>query len=132
MLECYWSDKIAIVWTTEQVHRAANEIEMALTEQEAKRVLEVMFNRHDPQYGLKWEDITNHIQDRVLGRKLSKRELSRFIHKDILTSINQTSGAGDSSRSCSHQPTTPKEPESSQVSALSLHVPSVAGMTPPQ
>ena len=85
MLECYWSDKIAIVWTTEQVHRAANEIEMALTEQEAKRVLEVMFNRHDPQYGLKWEDITNHIQDRVLGRKLSKRELNRFIQHDNLT-----------------------------------------------
>lgn len=84
-LERYWSDKIAIVWTAEQVHRAANECEVALTDEEARRALEKVLDRHDRQYSLKWEDITNHIQDRVLGRKLTISELHRFIHADIIT-----------------------------------------------
>jgi len=92
-LERYWSDRMAIIWTTEQVHRAANECEVALTEQQARLTLDKMFDRHDPQYGLKWEDITNHIQDRVLGRKLTKRELHRFIHKDIITIQKPTKGS---------------------------------------
>jgi len=85
ILEAFWSDKIAIVWTTQDVHRAANERELALTEEEARHVLQRMLDRHDAQYGLKWADITAYIEDRVLGRKLTKRDLSRFIHKDIVT-----------------------------------------------
>jgi hypothetical protein len=85
ILDAFWADKIAIVWTTQQVHRAANELEMALTEEEARNVLQRVFDRHDPQYGLKWQDITAFIEDRVLGRKLTKRELHQFIHKDVIT-----------------------------------------------
>jgi hypothetical protein len=83
--EEFWSEKIAIIWTTEDVHRAANERDLALTENEARQVLRYMCDHHNAQYGLKWADITAHIEDCVLGRKLTKRELSRFIHKDIIT-----------------------------------------------
>jgi hypothetical protein len=91
-LERYWSDKIAILWTTEDIHRAANERELALTEQEARGLLRDLFDHHNAQYGLKWEDITTLLEDRVLGRNLSKREIDRFVHRDIIT-INTRSRA---------------------------------------
>lgn len=85
ILRRYWRDKIALVWSAEDVHRAANEKEVALTEREAIQVLQTLLNQHNAQYGLKWEDITTHIQDNVLGRNLSKREIHKFLHKDKLT-----------------------------------------------
>ena len=67
------------------MHRAANEVEVALTEKEAITVLETLHRQHNPQYGLKWEDLTAHITENVLGRKLNKRELHQFVHHDKLT-----------------------------------------------
>ena len=85
ILKRYWQNKIAIVWRTEDVHRAANEVEVALTEKEAMTVLETLHRQHNPQYGLKWEDITTHIKENVLGRKLTKREVLKFVSHDKLT-----------------------------------------------
>jgi hypothetical protein len=84
-LQRYWSDKIAIVWTIEQIHRAANERELALTNAEAPQVLKHLRDLHNPQYGIKWSDIPDFIDEYVLGRKLTKRELHNFVHRDILT-----------------------------------------------
>ena|SRR5579859_1654227 len=85
ILKKCWRDKIAIVWSTRQVHRAANELELALREGEAIQVLHTLLDRHDPQLGLRWEDITGHIEAHVLGRKLTKHEIKRFVEKDIIT-----------------------------------------------
>ena len=85
ILKRYWQNKIAIVWKTEDVHRAANEVEVALTEKEAMTVLETLHRQHNPQYGLRWEDITTHIKENVLGRKLTKREVRKFVQQDKLT-----------------------------------------------
>ncbi len=85
ILEQFWSDKMAIIWDTEDVHRAANESEVALTHQEAGTVLHTLHEQHNAQYGLKWQDFTDHIQENGLGRKLTKTELKNFINKDKLT-----------------------------------------------
>jgi len=85
ILTRYWRNKIAIVWDTEDVHRAANEREVALTEREAVQVLQTLHNQHNAQCGLKWEDIITHIEEHVLGRKLTKREVRLFVHHDKLT-----------------------------------------------
>jgi hypothetical protein len=85
ILKRYWQDKIAIIWKTEDVHRAANECEVALTEREAMTVLETLHLQHNPQLGLRWEDLTAHIKENVLGRKLNKREVHKFVHRDKLT-----------------------------------------------
>ena len=85
ILKRYWQDKIAIVWRTTDVHRAANELRLALTEEEARTVLETLHRQHNPQLGLRWEDITGHIEAHVLGRKLTQREVSRFVKDDKLT-----------------------------------------------
>ena len=85
IIQRYFSDKIIIVWKTEDVHRAANELEVALTEKEAMTILETLHRQHNPQYGLRWEDITTHIKENVLGRKLTKREVLKFVSHDKLT-----------------------------------------------
>ena len=85
ILKRYLSDKVLIVWKTEDVHRAANELEVALTEKEAMTVLETLHRQHNPQLGLRWEDLTGHIEAQVLGRKLTKREVKRFVVHDRLT-----------------------------------------------
>lgn len=85
LLEKYWSDKIALVWTAEDVFRAANERELPVTPEEARQVLNHLLDNHDAQYGLKWQDITDYIDERVLGRAMTKREIHRFVHKDIIT-----------------------------------------------
>jgi len=85
ILSRYWRNKIAIIWETEDVHRAANERELALTENEAIRVLQTLHSQHNAQYGLRWEDITTHIQDKALGRKLTQREVNKFVQHDKLT-----------------------------------------------
>ena len=85
ILQRYWRTRMALVWMVEDVHRAANELEVVLTNLEAIQVLETLLNQHNAQYGIKWEDLTTHIEDRVLGRKMTKREVARFVHRDILT-----------------------------------------------
>ncbi|MEI7733200.1 MAG: hypothetical protein WCO56_26755 [Verrucomicrobiota bacterium] len=85
LLEKYWQDKIALVWTTQQVHRAANEIETVLTEAEAIEILQDLYQHHNPQYGLRWSDLTDYIKDSDLGRTLTKAELNRFVYHDQIT-----------------------------------------------
>ena len=88
ILKNYWRDKMALVWEVEDVHRAANEKEVALTNAEAVKILQTLHTQHNEQYGIKWEDLTSHIEDKVLGRRLTRKEVHRFVHHDILT-INQ-------------------------------------------
>jgi hypothetical protein len=85
ILKHYWRDKIALVWETEDVHRAANERETVLTEDEAVKVLQEVLDNHDAQSGVCWQTLTDTIEDKGLGRDMTKLELRRFIHKDILT-----------------------------------------------
>jgi hypothetical protein len=85
ILTRYWGDKIALVWQVEDVHRAANEKEVALTNDEAIQILQTLLQQHNAQLGLKWEDLTAHIEENGLGRNLTKREIHKFVHKDKLT-----------------------------------------------
>jgi hypothetical protein len=84
ILTRFWRNKMALVWETAQVHRAANELELALTEKEAIQVLQTLHNQHNAQYGIRWEDITAHMEAHVLGRKLNKREVNQFVQHDKL------------------------------------------------
>jgi hypothetical protein len=85
VLERFWTRRIAIVWDVMDVHRAANEREVALTNREAVNVLRLLLQNHNKQYWLRWEDLTDYIDEHVLGRKLTRIELRRFLENDILT-----------------------------------------------
>ena len=84
LLNEYWADKIALVWTSKEVHRAANEVRTVLTEAEAREILGDLHHNYDAQYGLKWETVGEHIKLSGLGRDIKKRELHRFIHREVL------------------------------------------------
>jgi len=85
ILERFWHDKMALVWDTGDVHTAANEREVALTNHEAIKVLQELHHYHNKQYGIKWEDLTAYIEEHCLGRKLTKAELKRFVERNLLT-----------------------------------------------
>jgi hypothetical protein len=85
LLTDYWADRIALLWTTNDVHRAANEVRTVLTEQQARTILRTLHSDYRPQYGLEWADVTKAIEESGLGRDIRKRELHRLIHRDLLT-----------------------------------------------
>jgi hypothetical protein len=58
---------------------------VALTNQEAIKILQELHHYHNKQCGIKWEDLTSYIEEYALGRKLTKRELKRFVGKNLLT-----------------------------------------------
>ena len=84
-LDRFWTDKMALVWDVQDVHKAANEREFALTNKQAKDILEDLFYHHNKQLGLRWEDVTSYVEEYALGRKLTRAELKRFVEKNILT-----------------------------------------------
>jgi hypothetical protein len=84
ILERYWRTRIALVWTVDDVYRAANERSVAVTRTEAIEVLADLHCQHNMQCGIKWEDLITRIEDHGLGRKLTRAELHRFVHQDRL------------------------------------------------
>ena len=52
LLDQFWSDKMALVWEVRDVHTAANEREVALTNKEAIKVLQELHHYHNNQYGI--------------------------------------------------------------------------------
>lgn len=85
ILDRFWSNKMALVWDVQDVHTAANEREVALTNQQAIKVLQELHHHHNKQCGIKWVDVTSYIEEYALGRKLTKPELKRFVEKNVLT-----------------------------------------------
>ena len=84
LLNDYWADKIALLWSTKDVHRAANEAKTVLTEEQARTILRSLHDNYHAQYGLEWRDVIEAIQQSGLGRDIRKKELHRFIHRDVL------------------------------------------------
>jgi hypothetical protein len=85
ILDRFWTDKMALVWDVRDIHTAANEREVALTNKQANDILKDLFYHHNKQLGLRWSDLTSHIEEYALGRKLTRAELKRFVEKNILT-----------------------------------------------
>ena len=85
LLADYWADKIALLWTTKDVHRAANEMKTVLTEINAREILGHLHQQHNLQYGLRWSDVSEAVKLSGLGREIKAKELHRFIHRDVLT-----------------------------------------------
>jgi len=83
-LQKYWRNRIAIIWTVDDVYRAANERSLALSQQQAIAILQRFFASHNKQYGLQWSDLIDLILNSGLGRKMTRTELSRFINHDLV------------------------------------------------
>ena len=57
ILERFWSDKMALVWDVRDVHTAANQQGVALTNTEAIKVLQELHHYHDQQCGIQWRGV---------------------------------------------------------------------------
>ncbi len=85
LLECFWQDKAAIIWTTTHVHRAANENKIVLTEADAQSILRSFISNHHHQYGLCFSDLVKAIEESGLGRKILPAETRNLVLRSILT-----------------------------------------------
>ena len=85
ILTRYWRDKVAFVWTLQQIHRAANERSLAMTNAEAREILRKMSSEVDKLDGMSWWKLLDLIESNPKGRKLTTTELNRFINHDQIT-----------------------------------------------
>jgi hypothetical protein len=63
LFEDYWEDKIALVWTVDDVLDCADRIGIDITESHAKEVLDIVLHRHDANYGVSWDTFSEYIED---------------------------------------------------------------------
>ena len=62
VLAAYWVDKVAVVWTTEDVHSVQDDFDdkeqtSSLTEEQAQIILQKAFDKHDASEGITWESL---------------------------------------------------------------------------
>jgi hypothetical protein len=77
ILKKYWHDKMAIVWNSEDVHQAANQAGITLTDEEAAHVLQDLHEHHNVEYGLRWDDVVANVRQSGFGRRMTKQESKR-------------------------------------------------------
>ncbi len=58
----YWEDKVAVVWTTDDVHSIQDDFDenkqtSSLSEEQAISVLQKAFDNHDANDGITWEKL---------------------------------------------------------------------------
>ena len=88
ILEQFWTDRKAVVWEINDVHRAANERDLVFTNDEARTIFVKFmdsYNRYDRELGINWLRLMDIIDESCLGRKITPQELKRFLEKDIIT-----------------------------------------------
>jgi hypothetical protein len=85
ILQRYWRERMALVWEVADVHRAANERGRAVNKGEAAEVLQVLHRQHNPQIGLRWNDLWEHLDLYQPGRALTRSELKHFVERDQIT-----------------------------------------------
>jgi hypothetical protein len=85
LLARYGRDKFFITWTVQDVYRAGNEMEVAVTKADAIQVLDHLRHTYNSQHGVCWRNLTAYITEKVMGRPLTKREIKLFVEKDIIT-----------------------------------------------
>ena len=62
VLQKYWEDKVAVVWTTEDVHAVQDDFDenkqtSSLSEEQAESILIRAFDKHDANVGITWENL---------------------------------------------------------------------------
>ncbi len=62
VLARYWEDKVAVVWTNDDVHSIQDDFDedvgsSSLSEEQAQSVLQKAFDKHDANEGITWESL---------------------------------------------------------------------------
>ena len=62
VLAAYWADKVAVVWTTEDIHAVQETFNedketSSLSEEQAQNILQKAFDKHDAEQGITRESL---------------------------------------------------------------------------
>ena len=62
VLQKYWEDKVAVVWTSVDVHAVQDDFDedeqtSSLSEEQAQSILQKAFDKHDANVGITWESL---------------------------------------------------------------------------
>lgn len=61
VLEKYWSDKIAVVWTVKDIQMFAKDIGKKVSKRRACEILYIIHQKHDANRGISWETIEEYL-----------------------------------------------------------------------
>jgi len=73
-IELYWENTCVISWCADDVHAAANGMEMVLTQEAAISILNEVQRTHDCELGITWMNFETLIPD--LARQMTIAEVS--------------------------------------------------------
>lgn len=59
----YWHDKIAVVWSANDIRAVAAQYDVAVSGDEIDMVLDMLLEKHDATQGINWEQIYITIQN---------------------------------------------------------------------
>jgi hypothetical protein len=80
VLSRYWEDKIAHVWSVEDVYKCAHRAEKPITREGAIEVLERVFDKTDSEMGIGWINIDVFLNDYHLDFKALTPEQHSEVH----------------------------------------------------
>ncbi len=72
VLSRYWEDKVAVVWTTDDVHSIQDDFDedifsSSLSEEQAQTVLQKALENHDTDVGITWESLRYYSEELAEG-----------------------------------------------------------------
>lgn len=65
VLEEYFSDKIAIIWSIHDILKIAEHIDISIDESDAHDILHSLHSNHDPDIGITWDVVQDYIVDHI-------------------------------------------------------------------
>ena len=90
-LQAHWENKIAIVWSAEDVVEYAKDREMEISEETACGILESMLDGHDCNYGITWDTISCEL-DEVEHEEIQK--VQKMPLAELPLKVNELKTAG--------------------------------------
>lgn len=68
VLAAYWADKVAVVWSIDDVHAVQEDFDedketSSLSEEQAQSILQRAFDKHDASEGITWESLRYHSEE---------------------------------------------------------------------
>lgn len=73
-LQEYWNDKVAMIWTIYDIQEyAMRNDDLEISDEDARNILNDIFDNHDAEYGINWITIDCYISDFMEERNLTQQ-----------------------------------------------------------
>ena len=72
-LQEYWNDKVAMIWTIYDIQEYAREDGLEISDEDARDILNDIFDNHDAEHGINWITIGCYISGFMEERNLTQQ-----------------------------------------------------------